>query len=136
MTEPVDRTYDMLQRVGEFLKKLSQEQYDALVAGEARLEVVLKGARVSGGGVKKAAASAVLPLPADQVAADLRNLDDRQSATRYLDDLKLNKSQLVLLAKELNVKITTKQNMTQIRDLIVAQKVGSRLTTDAILGRR
>ncbi|BCB86575.1 hypothetical protein [Phytohabitans suffuscus] len=136
MTEPVDRTYDMLQRIGEFLKKLSQEQYDALVAGEARLEVVLKGARVSGGGAKKAAASVVLPLPADQVAADLRNLDDRQSATRYLEDLKLGKPQLVLLAQELNVKITSRQTMPQIRELIVAQKVGSRLTTDAILGRR
>ncbi|MDQ7911004.1 hypothetical protein RB614_41605 [Phytohabitans sp. ZYX-F-186] len=136
MTESVDRTYDMLQRIGEFLKKLSQEQYDALVAGEARLEVVLKGARVSGGGAKKAAPPAALPVSADQVAADLRNLDDRQSATRYLEDLKLGKPQLVLLAHELNVKVTTKQTMAQIRDLIVAQKVGSRLTTDAILGRR
>jgi len=43
VTEPTDRTYDMLQQIGEFLKKLKKEEYDALVAGESRLMVVPKG---------------------------------------------------------------------------------------------
>jgi hypothetical protein len=125
----------MLQRVGEFLKKLSKVQYDALVAGEARLDVIPKGARVVGGAAKPAGAPVALPITADQVDADLRSLVDRPSAVRYVADLKLGKPQLVLLAGQLNVKVTSKHTMPQIRDLIVEQKVGHRLATDAILGR-
>ena len=135
MTEPVDRTYDMLQRVGEFLKKLSAAEFEALVTGEARLAVVPKGARITGATAKKTAAPVALPLPAEQVATDLRSLGDRTSAARYLADLKLSRPQLALLAGELNVHITSKTTMTQIRDLIVDQKVGHRLATDAILSR-
>jgi hypothetical protein len=135
VTDPADRTYDMLQRVGEFLKKLTQQQYEALVAGEARLDVVPKGARITGGTAKKAPAPVALPLPAEQVAADLRSLGDRSAAAQYIDDLKLSRPQLVLLAGQLNVTITSKHNMPKIRDLIVEQKVGSRLATDAILSR-
>jgi len=136
VTDPVDRTYDLLQRVGEFLRKVSVDQVEALAAGEARLEIVPKGARITGGAATKAVAPVALPLPAEQVATDLRSLGDRASAARYIDDLKLKKPQLVLLARELNVQISSKTTMPQIRDLIVEQKVGHRLVTDAILGHR
>ncbi|WP_432989887.1 hypothetical protein [Dactylosporangium sp. CA-233914] len=134
MTEPADRTYDMLQQIGEFLKKLKKDEYDALLAGDSRLMVVPKGARISGGTVRKMEPVA-LAVNAEQVDADLRSLGDRQSAARYLDDLKLKKAQIQQLAKELNVHVRAKDTIAQIRDLIVEQKVGHRLAHDAILRR-
>ncbi|GAA4243185.1 hypothetical protein [Dactylosporangium darangshiense] len=132
MTVPTDRTYDMLQQIGEFLKKLKKDEYDALLAGNSRLMVVPKGARISGGPARKAEPVA-LAINAEQVDADLRSLGDRQSAARYLDDLKLKKAQLLQLAKELNVHVRASNTILQIRDLIVEHKVGHRLAHDAIL---
>jgi hypothetical protein len=135
VTDPADRTYDMLQRVGEFLKKLSKVQYDALVAGEARLEVVPKGARITGGTAAKTAPPVLLPMSAERVGADLKAIGDRPAAVQYIDDLRLKKAQLTLLARDLGVRVTTRHTMTQVRDLIVEHKVGYRLATDAILGQ-
>jgi hypothetical protein len=132
VTGSVDRTYDMLQRIGEFLKKASAEQLDALVAGEARLEIVPKGARVAAATTPK---PVTLTLSADEVAAELRSIGDRAAAARYVTDLKLPKAQLVQLAKELHVAVLSKHTVAQVRDLIVEQTVGHRLTTEAILSR-
>ncbi|GAA3232786.1 hypothetical protein ACFO1B_21200 [Dactylosporangium siamense] len=132
MTEPTDRTYDMLQQIGEFLKKLKKEEYDSLLAGDSRLMVVPKGARISAG-TTRTAEPVALAVDTAQIDADLRSLGDRQSAARYLDDLKLKKAQILQLAKELNVHVRAKDTISQIRDLIVEQKVGHRLAHDAIL---
>ncbi len=135
MTESTDRTYDMLQRVGEFLKKLTADQYAALVSGDARIDVVPKGARIVGPATKRPAAPVELPLPADRIVADLQAIGDRDAAAGYLDDLRLKRPQIVLLAGQLGIRVTTKNTIPQIRDLIVEDKVGHRLATNAILGR-
>jgi hypothetical protein len=136
VTDAADRTYDMLQRIGEFLKKLTPEKYDALLSGEARLEVVAKGAKISTPGASRTAAPVALPISAEKVAADLAKFDDRGSAEQYLADLKLKRPQLVSLAKELDVAFKTSETMPVIRGLIVSQIVGARLTTNAILESR
>lgn len=134
MTESVDRTYDLLQRVGEFLKKAKPEQVEALLAGQAELRILLKTERVTRPAAPRAAKPVTLAVSSDQVAADLRTIDDRAAAARYLTDLNLGRPALVQLAKELNVHILSKSTMTQIKDLIVDQKVGHRLTSNAIAG--
>ena len=96
--------------------------------------VVPKGARVSSG-TARTTQPVVLAVGAEQVDADLRSLGDRQSATRYLGDLKLKKAELVQLAKELNVPVRSSNTVAEIRDLIVEHKVGHRLAHDAILRR-
>lgn len=136
MTDAADRTYDMLQRIGEFLKKLTPEKYDALLTGEARLEVVAKGAKITTPGASRSAAPVALPVSAEQVSADLAKFGDRASAEQYLTDLKLTKPQLVSLAKDLGVAFKSTATIPVLRGLIVAQIVGSRLTTDAILESR
>lgn len=132
MTTSPDRTADLLVRVAEFLRKLPAEQLDALAAGEARLEVVPKGARVTGAPAK-AKATVELAISVDQVEADLKSLDDRQAATQYLKDLKLKKPQLVELARALNVGGPASANVAAIIGRIVEQKVGYRLDIDAIM---
>ncbi|MBB5867579.1 ABC-type uncharacterized transport system auxiliary subunit [Allocatelliglobosispora scoriae] len=136
MTEPVDRTYDMLQRIGEFLKKLTPEKYEALLSGEAKLEVLPKGARITGAAPAKAAAPVELPVPANLIAADLAKFTDRASAVQYLKDLKLSKPQTVLLAKELGVAFKASATAAAVQGLVVDYTVGSRLRSDAILNSR
>jgi len=119
----------LLQRVSEFLKKLSPEDLQALETGEARLSVVHKTP-------PKRTAAASLALDVEQVNADLKAINDRGMAARYLTDLKLSKPQTVELAKRLDVPILSKDSAATIVAKIVDQKVGYRLDTNAILGAR
>jgi hypothetical protein len=120
----------LLQRVSEFLKKLSPEDARALETGEAKLMVVHKTAP------RQAPAVEPLSLDAEHVNTDLKAINDRAGAARYLMDLKLRRAQLVELAKRLDVPIGGKDSMPTIIAKIVEQKVGYRLDTDAILGAR
>jgi len=119
----------LLQRVSEFLKKLSPEDLQALETGEAKLMVVHKTA-------PRQAVPAPLALDVEQVNMDLKAISDRAMAARYLMDLKLKRPQLVELAKGLDVPIAGKDTMPTIVSKIVEQKVGYRLDTNAILGAR
>ncbi|WP_027343053.1 hypothetical protein [Hamadaea tsunoensis] len=135
MSDVADRSSELLLRVAEFLKKLSPDKVDELLAGEARLEIVPKGARIAGPAAARPAAKAVAPVDAAQIGADLAKLDDRAAAARMIDDLKLKKPQIVALAQDLGVPVKASATAAAIRDAIVAQKVGSRLVDDAIMGR-
>jgi hypothetical protein len=119
----------LLQRVTEFLRKLSPEDMHALETGEAKLAVVHKTAPAP----RKAAP---LAIDVEQVNADLKAINDRAMAARYLMDLKLQKAQLVQLAKGLDVPVIGKDTMATIVSKIVEQKVGYHLDTNAILGAR
>jgi hypothetical protein len=119
----------LLQRVSEFLKKLTPEDIEALETGEAKLSVVHKTP-------PRRAAAAPLALDIEQVNTDLKAISDRSMAARYLTDLKLKKPQVVELAKGLEVPIASKDSIPTIVAKIVEQKVGYRLDTNAILGAR
>ena len=142
MTAPAELSAGVLFRVAEFLKKLPADQLAELASGAARLEVVPEGAIIvpPGAGIgtprtRKATARVAKPAPVvdiERARADLRAFGDRAAATRYLDDLKLGKSALKDLAKELGVTVRSKDNMADIRDAIVQRFVGSRLAAEAV----
>lgn len=119
----------LLQRVSEFLKKLSPEDIQALETGEAKLSVVHRTP-------PRKAAAAPITLDLEQVNADLKAINDRTMAARYLTDLKLPKPQMVALAKGLDVPVASKDSAATIVSKIVEQKVGYHLDTNAILGAR
>jgi hypothetical protein len=123
-----DRTAALLLRVAEFLRSLKPDELDALESGEARLQVAFKTAR--------AKAPTTLAVNAERVELDLKALQDRAAALRYLKDLGLKKPGLVELARRLDVPITGKDTVTTIPTKIVEQKVGHRLDSEAIYARR
>lgn len=123
-----DRTADLLVRVAELLRRLKPEEVEALQTGEARLEVVFKTPR--------AKAPVALSVDIARVGADLKALPDRNSALRYLKDLKLAKAPLAELASRLDVPVAAKDAAATIMQKIVEQKVGLRLDSDAIYARR
>ncbi len=130
----LERTHDVLVKVAEFLRKLPEDQVEALLNGDARLELIPKGSKVTGPAAPKAAA--VLPVTAERVDADLKAFTDRAAALKYLKDLKLTKPLLLELAKQINVPAVSKETATTIYANIVQQKVGMRLTADTIMARR
>jgi hypothetical protein len=131
MTDVADLASEVLIKVAEFVRKLPAEQLASVVSGEARLDLVPKGARVVAPGAATAKAGTALPRPAQEISATMSGTGDRVAARRYLEkDLKLTVAQLKALAKDLDITATgTKPKML---DGIVEWAVGRRQDSEAI----
>lgn len=123
MQESAELTHGVLVRVAEFLRKLPADQLAELASGDARLEVVPKGARIAAAPTRAARAPAELPRPVEEIHQTLRGIGDRTAARRYLTvDLKLTVPQLKALAGALHLAATgTKAKLV---DGIVESVVG------------
>jgi hypothetical protein len=132
VTEPAELTHDVLLRVAEFIRKLPADQIAELGRGDARLEVVPKGARiVAASGAGAAKDKAALPRPANEIEATMSGIGDRVAARRYLEvDLKLTLAQLKALAGALN--ITVRGTKPRALDDLVEWAVGRRLDSEVI----
>jgi len=128
---PVDLTHGLLLQIALFLRGLSAEQVADLRAGEARLALVPKGARVT-----TISTAGRHRKPADvnsaQISEDLRKIGERGAATTYLTDLNLSKDQLKQLCKDLNVPMKSAARKDEFILGIVGLLVGRRIDAEAI----
>lgn len=127
MTQPADLAHEVLIRVAEFIRRVPAEQLAELASGESRLDVVPKGGRVPRA---RKAVDDTLPLPAQEIAAMMRDIADRTAARRYLEDLKLTIPKLKRLAADLG--IPTKEPKPRMLTDIVEWAIGRRLDSQAI----
>ncbi len=129
MPELAELTHDVLVRVAEFLRKLPADQLEELARGDARLEVVPKGARIASASTRPAKGTVELPRPAEEIDRTMRGIGDRVAARRYLAvDLKLTVAQLKALATALDIAVTgTKPKLV---DGIVEAVVGRQQDAD------
>jgi hypothetical protein len=127
VTDPADLTHDVLRRVAEFLRTLPADRLVDLARGDATLALVPPPAPAE-------RTPPALSTPAEEVRAALSSMDDRASAARYLDDLRLTGPQLRALAKELGLAVPAKAAKVEVRNTIVQWTVGRRLDA-SILSR-
>lgn len=130
----IDQTHALLLHVADFLKKLPADQVGDLLRGEARLVLVPKGARVTGGTATATTRAAAATVDPDRVAVDLARIDDRAAATRYLTDLKLTVPALRNLCKQLDVPVSSKATKNDVVAAIVNLLVGRRIDGAAVRG--
>ncbi|WP_433609623.1 hypothetical protein ACQP2P_38835 [Dactylosporangium sp. CA-139114] len=132
MTDPADLAHEVLLRVAAFVKTLPADQLADLASGAAKLELVPKGGRP----VKAVkAAPAALSRPVSEIESMLRELETRQAATQYLNDLKLTVPQIKELAKVLGVAAPAKSTKPTLITAIVDATVGRRLDSLALSSR-
>lgn len=149
MSSPADLSHAVLIRVADFLRGLPADRLAALANGEATLAVVdaaaptARAAQTSATPApdadrppRTAAPSAVrlaaLAIPVDELRAALSALNDRASAVRYLDDLKLTTAHLRALAKELGLAVSSSAGKAAVRDTIVQWTVGRRVDASVL----
>jgi hypothetical protein len=128
---PMDLTHGLLVQIATFLRGLSAEQVADLTAGESRLALVPKGARItttSATGRHRAPAE----VNSAQISEDLRKIGERGAATTYLTDLKLTNGQLKQLCADLNVPMKSSARKDDFIHGIVGLLVGRRIDADAI----
>lgn len=145
MADSGDVTHDVLVRVAEFLRRLPNDQLQALASGTASLEVVSRRVVAPARAVAPRApaprlpvrdiiAPADLPHPIEEIGATLAELADRAGAVAYLDGLNLRVVQLRSLAAGLGISIPSKATKIQARDTIIQWTVGRRADA-SLLGR-
>ncbi|MFI5911537.1 hypothetical protein [Dactylosporangium sp. NPDC051541] len=136
MTDPADLAHLVLVRVAAFVKTLPPDQLADLAAGEAKLELVPKGGRVARTPrpATRAAAPA-LSRPVSEIQDMLSQLETRQAATQYLNDLKLTVPQIKELAKTLGVAAPAKSTKAALTTAIVDATVGRRADSLALSAR-
>ena len=131
MTEPGELTHGVLLKVADFLRKLPADQLEDLARGEAKLELVPRGARVP---ARKAPAKPALPRPAEEIRATLEGIGDRVAARRYLEtDLRLTVAGLQALGAAFE--FTVRSRKPQALDDVVEWTVGRSQDSDVIARR-
>ncbi|WP_433050047.1 hypothetical protein [Dactylosporangium sp. CS-033363] len=126
MTDPADLAHEVLLRVAAFVKTLPADQLQDLASGAAKLELVPKGGRPS------KAAPAALSRPVSEIESMLAQLETRQAAVQYINDLKLTVPQVKELAKVLGVPVPARATKVALTNSIVDSTVGRRLDSLAL----
>ncbi|GAA3271703.1 hypothetical protein Dvina_45430 [Dactylosporangium vinaceum] len=132
MTTPADLAHEVLLRVAAFVKSLPADQLADLASGEAKLELVPKAGRSPRPPRRPAAAGAALSRPVTEIQDMLSQLETRQAATQYLNDLKLTVPQLKELAKVLGIPAPAKSTKTTLTTTIVDTTTGRRADSLAL----
>nr|BFE65866.1 hypothetical protein GCM10020063_103920 [Dactylosporangium thailandense] len=133
MTDPADLAHEVLLRVAAFVKTLPADQLADLASGAAKLELVPKGGRPAR--AVKAAPAAALSRPVSEIESMLGELETRQAAIQYVNDLKLTVPQIKELAKVLGVAAPAKSTKPTLITAIVDATVGRRLDSLALSAR-
>ncbi|WP_433079446.1 hypothetical protein ACQP1P_40195 [Dactylosporangium sp. CA-052675] len=134
MTDPADLAHEVLLRVAAFVKTLPADQLADLASGAAKLELVPKGGRPART-PRPATTAAALSRPVSEIESMLRELETRQAAVQYLNDLKLTVPQIKELAKVLGVAAPAKSTKPTLITAIVDATVGRRLDSLALSTR-
>jgi hypothetical protein len=114
------------------IKKLSDDDLKAFLAGEGSLRYVPRGHQVKAPPAPLPPKTPPLPKPTvDEVRARLDSAASEDEATKYLTDLKLPFAEIKALAATLTVPTSARAGKGVIAD-IVKVKVTGRLTTEAI----
>ena len=106
-----------------FLATLSEEQLEALVNEKAKLKLDYGSEARS---VKKPAADI------EHLCAFLKTVETREKAKTHFEELRIDKSTLLEVAKHYNIPLMSKDSKAQLLDKIIEATVGSRLRSDAI----
>ncbi len=119
-------TQAVFRRVADFVRRLPPDQLESLARGETTLALVPRPIPPP-----RLPAS---PVAAADVRVALSAVDDRASAERYLDGLRLSAAQLRALADALGLAVAAGVTKAAVRDTIVQWTVGRRVDA-AVLGR-
>jgi hypothetical protein len=128
VSDRAELAHGVLVRVAEFLRRLPVDQLAALADGSAKLGVVPKG----GHRPPRPAAARPLPLPAEQVQAELTRIGERGAGRRWLEDQRLTVAQLRELARQLDISVPSKATKAVLLDQLVQWTIGRRLDSAAI----
>jgi hypothetical protein len=125
----------LLRRLAEIIERGSDEDFEAILSGQAKLVAPNGSVRVRG---KRGADSVHLGLSREKELAGLgehlRSLESRDEGIALLRGADLQKRDLERLARLMNLPVLREDDAEKLRQKIVEHGIGSRLNSRAIRG--
>jgi hypothetical protein len=123
MADEYDLAVTALRIACDAIGKLKADELRLLVEGKGSFAFVPLGASVTASGPD-----------VHDIRARLDALQSRREAVAYVDGLKLKKPALVTLARQLDIAVTGKETVAEVKRRIIEGTVGTRADVAAIRG--
>lgn len=126
MTE-IDKTTEVLRRISNFLRSLTDEQIEDLITGKVRL--TLTASPGSGRSSKRVGGQ---KLDLANIREELANKQTREEGFDLLNELALSRSSLQEIAVAMDLPTPKTDTVERLKDRIVDAAIGYRLRSNAI----
>ena len=129
MTE-IEDTAEVLRKVSSFLRTLTPEEVDDLIAGKVRITLTSRVGRSA-----YPRRSAIHKLDTDLIRRQLRDKATREDGFAFLESLELTRDSLRAIATALDLPTPKSDTVGKLKDRIIEATIGYRLRSDAIRSR-
>lgn len=126
-TPEIEKTTEVLRRVSNFLRTLTDDQVDDLITGKVRLTL-------TGNPASKAHDSKRSRVKPDvaRIRQELMSMQTREEGTAFLDSLALTRYSLQEIAVAMDLPVPRTDTVERLKDRIVEATIGYRLRSNAI----
>ena len=128
--EPQEHIANLLSRMAQAVKRLRESEIEAFLSGDFRIEIV-----VGGKGRKPSAHKPTIgESDCRQIADELTRAADRNAGMAILSRRCPSKSDLILLARLLDLPVQKRENVDRITEKVIEATIGFRLRSRAVQG--
>lgn len=127
MTYDVDRSAEILRRVSNFLRNLTEAQIDDLIEGRVKITLTGNPRRA-----QSAKARSNSEEDAERIINELTSKSTRAEGIALLDSLGLTRASLRDIALAMKLPVPRTDTVSELKDRIVEATIGYRLRSDAI----
>lgn len=127
MTYDVDRSAEILRRVSNFLRSLTQAQIDDLIEGRVKITLTANPRQA-----QSAKARSSSEEDAERIINELTSKSTRAEGIALLDSLGLTRASLRDIALAMKLPAPRTDTVSELKDRIVEATIGYRLRSDAI----
>ncbi|SRR6266851_6616361 len=124
----VSRTAEVLRRVSNFLRTLSDDQIEDLIAGRVNLTLAPEPGR-------RRQRSKVDTPDVSMIQAELQSRMSREEGMEYLESLSLTRPSLQAIAAAMDLPTPRGDSVARLKERILEATIGYRLRSEAIRSR-
>lgn len=127
MTYDVDRSAEILRRVSNFLRTLTEAQIDDLIEGRVKITLTGNPRRAQSAKARSSSEEDI-----ERIINELTSKSTRAEGIALLDSLGLTRTSLRDIALAMKLPVPRTDTVDDLKDRIVEATIGYRLRSDAI----
>ena len=124
----IEKTAQILLRVSNFLRSLTEEQIDDLITGQVSLTLTSQPA-------KRRQRKRLDAAEIERIRTELQAKSSREAGMEYLESLSLTREALREIAGALDLPMPRDDTIARLKDRVIEATIGYRLRSDAIRSR-
>ncbi len=124
----IEKAAQVLLRVSNFLRSLTEEQIDDLITGQVSLTLTPQPA-------KRRQRKRLDAAEIERIRTELQAKSSRETGMEYLENLSLTREALREIAGALDLPTPRDDTIARLKDRVIEATIGYRLRSDAIRSR-